>query len=89
MSATTEIYTLSLHDALPILEVVFEVENSTNLISAISRGTNLDKTILKVMVIPNTRENELLGQKDKLFREQFTINNWKYLLYSDVEKLKT
>lgn len=70
------------------IEVVFEVENSTNLISAISRGTNLDKTILKVMVIPNTREDELLRQKDKLFREQFTINNWKYLLYSDVEKIK-
>ena len=71
------------------IEVVFEVENSTNLISAISRGTNLDKTILKVMVIPNERENELLGQKDKLFRDQFKINNWKYLLYSDIAKLRT
>ncbi len=71
------------------IQVVFEVENSTNLISAISRGTNLDKTILKIMVIPNQRENELLRQKDKLFRDQFKINNWKYLLYSDVEKLTT
>lgn len=71
------------------IEVIFEVENSTNLISAISRGTNLDKSILKVMVIPNKRENELLKQKDRLFYDQFKINNWKYLFYSDVEKLKT
>lgn len=71
------------------IEVIFEVENSTNLISAISRGTNLDKAILKVMVIPNRREDELLRQKDKMFCEQFKVNNWKYLLYSDVEKLKT
>jgi DNA modification methylase len=71
------------------IEVIFEVENSTNLISAISRGTNLDKAILKVMVIPNRREDELLRQKDEMFCDQFKINNWKYLLYSDVEKLKT
>lgn len=69
------------------IEVAFEVENSTNLISAISRGTNLDKSILKIMVIPNKRERELLRQTDRLFVEQFKENNWKYLLYSDVEKL--
>ena len=68
------------------IKIIFEVENSTNLISAISRGSNLDNDILKVMVIPNKREKELKNQ-DVLFKEQFKKHNWKYLLYSDVEKI--
>jgi DNA modification methylase len=68
------------------IEIVFEVENSTNLISAISRASNLNKQILKVMVIPDNREKELNNQ-DRLFKEQFNEYNWKYLLYSDVERL--
>lgn len=68
------------------IKMIFEVENSTNLISAINRGSNLDKNILKIMVIPDNRVKELKNQ-DILFKEEFKNRNWKYLIYSDVDKL--
>ena len=68
------------------IEIVFEVENSTNLISAISRGSNLKDNELKIMVLPDNREKELL-KTDPIFKEEFKNNNWKYILYSSVEKL--
>lgn len=68
------------------IEFAFEVENSTNLISAISRGSNLEKNKLKIMVLPDFREKELLNM-DPIFKQEFKNYNWKYILYSSVEKL--
>lgn len=70
------------------IEIAFEVENSTNLISAISRGSNLDKNKLKIMVLPDHREKEL-KKMDLIFINEFKNYNWKYILYSSVEKLFT
>ncbi len=69
------------------IKMVFEVENTTNFMSGIQRGSNLSNDILKIMVIPNHRENELLRISDPLFVNSFKIYNWKYVLYSDVEKI--
>ena len=69
------------------IKMIFEVENTTNFISGIQRGSNLSNDILKIMVIPNYREKELLRIPDPLFVNSFKTHNWKYLLYSDVEKI--
>lgn len=66
-----------------------EIENSTNFTSAIQRASNLGNGINKYMVIPNQRENELLSMKDEFFVDGVEKYNWKYLLYSDIDKLSS
>lgn len=72
-----------------IIEAILEVENSTDFISALSRASNSDSKIPKIMIIPDKRHNELLSYKDKMFIDTFRSHNWKYILYSDVEKLSS
>lgn len=66
---------------------IFEIENSTNIISALHRASVLDKNIIKFIVIPNDREKELLSKQEPLSKQAFVENKWKYLLYSDIDKL--
>ena len=66
---------------------VFEVENSTNFIEALHRNSVLESDIEKFIVLPNKREEELLNKKEPLFIKSFNSGNWKYLLYSDLDKL--
>jgi 16S rRNA G966 N2-methylase RsmD len=68
------------------INCVFEVENSTNFSSAIIRGSNIDKSIHKFMIIPIERELELKNYKDPLFVASFVENNWKYMTYTDIER---
>ncbi len=68
-------------------KAVLEVENSTNFASGIQRGSNLPNEVLKIMIIPDYRENELNRISDPLFKESFKNHNWKYILYSDVDKI--
>jgi hypothetical protein len=72
-----------------IVEIIFEVENSTNFSSAIIRASNVEATIPKYMVIPDYREDELIHFVDPLFRTSFSQNHWKYVKYSDIERLAT
>ncbi len=69
------------------IKMIFEVENSTNFTSGIQRASNLPKDINKFMIIPDYREKELLNISDPLFIENFKLHNWKYLLYSDIDKI--
>lgn len=66
---------------------IFEVENTTGFMSAIQRGSNINARIPKFMVIPDAREDELKGTTDPLFVESFVSHNWRYLTYSDVDRL--
>ena len=66
------------------IEYSFEVENSTKFISGIKRGSNLDKLIPKVMVLPDNRRKEFLNEKDPLFVKEFKNYNWSYIFYSDI-----
>ncbi len=71
------------------IDTIIEVENSTDFISALSRASNSDIDIPKIMVIPNKREKELQCYSDQMFLDNFRSYNWKYILYSDIEKLST
>ena len=69
------------------IHYAFEIENSTNIIEALHRNSVLESSIPKFIVIPNDREEELLGKKEPLFVESIKKNHWQYLLYSDIDKL--
>ena len=66
---------------------LIEVENSTTITSAIQRGSNANKDIPKLIVIPDLRESELRRIKDKFFIDGFKEYSWKYMIYSDVDKI--
>ena len=71
------------------IDTIFEVENSTNFSDAIIRASNAEQTISKYMIIPDEREKELLRYSDPLFVNSFRDNSWKYILYSDIDRLST
>lgn len=66
---------------------IFEVENSTNFMSAIQRGSNLDDNIPKYMIIPDRREKELLSTKDPLFVNSFHHHGWSFIKYETIKLL--
>lgn len=66
---------------------IFEVENSTNFIDAVSRASNIDSKVQKFMVIPERRIQELLNYKDRLFVDSFRGNSWLYLTFEDVRRI--
>ena len=68
---------------------VFEIENSTDFIGAVSRASCLSASIPKFMVLPEKRKTEFLKYKDPFFIKGFVDNNWKYLFYKEIELLKT
>ena len=65
----------------------FEVENSTDFVGAVGRASNISRLIPKFMVIPQDRLKEFLRYSDPLFREGFRKNNWRYLMYDDINRL--
>jgi DNA modification methylase len=65
----------------------FEVENSTNFISGIQRGSNLNIEIPKIMLMPDKRKKEFNNNTDPLFKDQFNKFNWTYMYYSDLDKI--
>ena len=71
------------------ISAIFEVENSTNFTNAVIRASNAEKGIPKYMVIPDERKSELMKFKDPLFVNSFNDNSWKYITYSDIERLAT
>lgn len=69
------------------IEAIFEVENSTNFINAISRASNINSEIPKFMVIPESRIQELLNFKDRLFLESFKRDSWRFLSFEDIRRM--
>jgi len=65
----------------------FEVENSTDFIGAINRGSNVDADTPKFMVIPDDRIAEFLRNNDPLFVTNFRTTGWVYVTYSDIDFL--
>lgn len=71
------------------IEYAFEVENSTNFTSGIQRASNMENEIPKIMVIPDHRTNEFLKLNDPYFVTGFNEHNWRYMNYTDLDRLCT
>ena len=69
------------------IQVILEVENSTNFSSAIIRASNAEKDIPKFMIIPDYREKELCAFPDPMFKEAFKTDNWRYITYTTVSQI--
>lgn len=69
------------------IAAIFEVENSTNFIDAVSRASNIDNKVQKFMVIPEKRVQELQHCKDPLFVDSFRKGTWLYLTFEDIRRL--
>ena len=54
------------------IAAVFEVESTTSMMSAIMRGSNVDASVDKFMVLPEERDTQLSNKMTSpLFREHF------------------
>jgi len=71
------------------IALIIEVENTTKFTSGLQRASNLSRNIPKMIVLSDNREEMFLKIKDPLFRDNFIHYNWKYILYSDIEKIYT
>ena len=71
------------------IDYALEVEHSTNFTSGVQRVSNLDDHTKKLMIIPDERTAEFTALRDPLFVDNFIRYNWKYLSYSDIERLKS
>ena len=61
---------------------VFEVESSTSMTSALNRGSNIDSSVKKYMVLPEERENLFeKKQRSSLFAERFKNDSWNILYF--------
>jgi len=65
----------------------FEVENSTNFISGIQRGSNLSIETPKIMLMPDKRKKEFESISDPLFVDQFKKFNWSFMYYGELDKI--
>ncbi len=66
----------------------FEVENTTAITEAISRGSNIPhNNIRRLIIIPKEREKLLYRKmKDPMINENITKQNWKFMFYQDLEE---
>lgn len=66
------------------VEAVFEVEATTSMTEALKRGSNVDASVPKYLVIPQEREDQLVRKlRSPLFGERFQQDSWK-CLFSEV-----
>jgi len=64
------------------INAVFEVESTTSMMSAIMRGSNVDASVDKFMILPEEREAQFNNKMTSpLFREHFENENWKMIFF--------
>ena len=69
------------------IKAIFEVESTTAMTSALMRGSNVNETVDKFMVLPEEREVQFKNKMTSpLFKEHFENENWK-LLYFDTIRI--
>lgn len=65
------------------MKAMFEIESTTSMTSALMRGSNVENTVDKFLVLPEERENQFKNKlTSPLFKEHFEQDNWK-LIYFD------
>ncbi|HEX8948333.1 MAG TPA: hypothetical protein VF790_05180, partial [Dissulfurispiraceae bacterium] len=60
----------------------FEVESTTEMTSALLRGSNIAKEVDKFMILPEERETQFNNKMTSpLFRDHFENENWKLIFF--------
>lgn len=69
------------------VEKVFEVEATSSMTEALKRGSNIDSSVPKFLVVPQEREDQLLRKlRSPLFGESFQKDSWKCLFFEALER---
>lgn len=64
------------------IAVLFEIESTTSMTSGLQRGSNVESSVPKFLVLPEERETQLMQKlKSPMFSERFTQDNWKILYF--------
>ena len=59
---------------------LFEVETTTSMTSGLQRGSNVENSVPKFLVIPEEREAQFSQKmKSPMFSERFNSDNWKII----------
>jgi hypothetical protein len=68
------------------VKAAFEIEATTSMTEALKRGSNIDPSVPKYLVIPQDREDQLLRKlRSPLFGERFEKDSWKCLFFEALE----
>lgn len=69
------------------VQSAFEIESTTSMTSGLQRGSNIDSQVIKYLVIPEDREDQLLQKiKSPMFSERFTKDNWRVLYFNALKE---
>lgn len=69
------------------VKALFEVEATTSMTEALKRGSNVDRTVRKYLVIPQEREDQLLRKlRSPLFVERFQQDSWNLLFFETLDR---
>jgi DNA modification methylase len=67
------------------IEFLFEVECTTSMTSALLRGSNVEKEVKKIMLLPADRENQFRQKlKSPMFYESFSKDNWSFIIFDEL-----
>jgi len=65
-----------------VIVALFEVESTTSMTSGLQRGSNVEPSVPKFLVLPEERETQLLQKlKSPMFSERFAHDSWKILYF--------
>lgn len=65
------------------VESAFEIESTTSMTSGLQRGSNVESSVPKYLVIPEDREGQLLKKlKTPLFGDRFKSDSWRTLYFN-------
>jgi 16S rRNA G966 N2-methylase RsmD len=65
----------------------FEVEATTTMTESLNRGSNIDPTVPKFLVIPEDREPQLIRKmRSPMFANRFKDDNWRVIFFEPLRK---
>ncbi len=70
-----------------LVKAAFEIEATTSMTEALKRGSNIESSVPKYLVIPQEREDQLLRKlRSPLFGERFEKDSWQRLYFETLER---
>jgi len=70
-----------------LVKAAFEIEATTSMTEALKRGSNVESSVPKYLVIPQEREEQLLRKlRSPLFGERFEKDSWQRLYFETLER---
>jgi len=70
-----------------LVKAAFEIEATTSMTEALKRGSNVESSVPKYLVIPQEREDQLLRKlRSPLFGERFEKDSWQRLYFETLER---